>query len=174
MKQKVALARILLHDPPILLLDEPTAGLDPLITKTVREHLLGGDDRGRKTILVSTHNLDEAARVCDEIAIIHKGRILEKGSWEELRERHTSRGRVVIRLRELRETHGDVVRQTDTVSELILDPDRNALSYTSADVAGTNPGIIARLAAAGADIVSVEVEGASLEEAYLRLIGETE
>jgi len=174
MKQKVALARILLHDPPILLLDEPTAGLDPLITKTVREHLLGGDDRGRKTILVSTHNLDEAARVCDEIAIIHKGRILEKGSWEELRERHASRGRVVIRLRELRETLGDVVRQTDTVSEVMLEPDRNALSYTAADVAGTNPGIIARLAAAGADIVSVEVEGASLEEAYLRLIGETD
>ncbi len=174
MKQKVALARILLHDPPILLLDEPTAGLDPLITKTVREHLLGGDDRGRKTILVSTHNLDEAARVCDEIAIIHKGRILEKGSWEELRERHASRGRVVIHLRELRGTHGALVRQTGTVSELLLDPDRNTLAYTAADVTEINPGIITRLAAAGADIVSVEVEGTSLEQAYLKLIGETE
>jgi len=174
MKQKVALARILLHDPPILLLDEPTAGLDPLITKKVREHLLGGDDRGRKTILVSTHNLDEAARVCDEIAIIHKGRILEKGSWEELRERHSSRGRVVIHLRELRGSHADLVRQSGSVSEMMLDPDRNTLAYTAADVAETNPGIIARLAAAGADIVSVEVEGTSLEQAYLRLIGETD
>jgi ABC-2 type transport system ATP-binding protein len=174
MKQKVALARILLHDPPILLLDEPTAGLDPLITKTVREHLLGGDDRGRKTILVSTHNLDEATRVCDEIAIIHKGRILEKGSWEELRERHASRRRVVIHLRELQERHGALVRQTGTVSEPILDPDRSTLSYTATDVAETNPGIIARLAAAGAAIVSVEVEGTSLEEAYLRLIGQSE
>jgi len=174
MKQKVALARILLHDPPILLLDEPTAGLDPLITKTVREHLLGGDDRGRKTILVSTHNLDEATRVCDEIAIIHKGKILEKGSWEELRERHTSRGRVVIHLRELQETHGALVRQTGTVSELVADPDRNTLSYTAADIVETNPGIIARLAAAGADIISVEVEETSLEEAYLGLIGELE
>jgi ABC-2 type transport system ATP-binding protein len=174
MKQKVALARILLHDPPILLLDEPTAGLDPLITKTVREHLLGGDDRGRKTILVSTHNLDEAARVCDEIAIIHKGRILEQGSWEELRERHVSRGRVVIHLRELRETHKALLRQTGTVSELMFDPDRKTMTYAAADVAETNPGIIARLAAAGADIVSVEVEGASLEQAYLRLIGQSE
>ncbi len=174
MKQKVALARILLHDPPILLLDEPTAGLDPLITKTVREHLLGGDDRGRKTILVSTHNLDEAARVCDEIAIIHKGRVLEQGSWEELRERHVSRGRVVIHLRELRENYRALLRQTGTVSELMFDPDRKTLTYAAEDVAQTNPGVIARLAAAGADIVSVEVEGASLEEAYLRLIGETE
>jgi ABC-2 type transport system ATP-binding protein len=173
MKQKVALARILLHDPPILLLDEPTAGLDPLITKTVREHLLGGDDRGRKTILVSTHNLDEAARVCDEIAIIHKGRILEKGSWEELRRRHASGGRVVIHLRELQQKHGDLVRQTGVLSELTLDPNRNTLAYRTEDVAETNPGVISRLAAAGAHIVSVEVEGASLEEAYLRLIGET-
>jgi ABC-2 type transport system ATP-binding protein len=172
MKQKVALARILLHDPPILLLDEPTAGLDPLITKKVREHLLGGDDRGRKTILVSTHNLDEAARVCDEIAIIHKGRILEKGSWEELRERHASRGRVVVHFRELREMYGALVRQAGNVSEMVLDPDRNTLAYTAEDVTETNPGVIARLAAAGADIVSVEVEGASLEQAYLRLVGQ--
>jgi ABC-2 type transport system ATP-binding protein len=173
MKQKAALARILLHDPPILLLDEPTAGLDPLITKTVREHLLSGDDRGRKTILVSTHNLDEAARVCDEIAIIHNGKILEQGSWEELRERHASQGRVVIRLRQLQETHGALVKQAGTVSEIMLDPDRNTLTYTAQDVAETNPDVIARLAAEGAEIVSVEVEGASLEQAYLRLIGES-
>ena len=171
MKQKVALARILLHDPPILLLDEPTAGLDPLITKKVREHLLGGNDRSTKTILISTHNLDEATRICDEIAIIHKGRILEKGSWEVLRERHASRGRVVMYLRELRESHGDLVRQAGAVSEITLDPDRNRLTYTAADVGKTNPVVIARLAAAGARIVSVEVEGASLDQAYLKLIG---
>jgi ABC-2 type transport system ATP-binding protein len=172
MKQKVALARILLHDPPILLLDEPTAGLDPLITKKVRDHLLGGDDRGKKTILVSTHNLDEAARVCDEIAIIHKGRILEKGSWDELRRRHTSRGRVVIQFRELRETYGDLVEEADGLSKVMLDPHRNTATYTAEDYAATNPGVIARLAAAGAEIVSVEAEGTSLEQAYLKLIGE--
>ncbi len=170
MKQKVALARILLHDPPILLLDEPTAGLDPLITKKVREHLLGGKDRKRKTILISTHNLDEAIRVCDEIAIIHKGRILEKGSWEELRERHASGCRVVMYLRELREDHADLVKESGAVSEIALDPDRNRLAYTAADVAETNPLVIARLAAAGARIVSVEVEGAGLDQAYSRLI----
>jgi len=174
MKQKVALARILLHDPPILLLDEPTAGLDPLITKKVRDRLLGGEDRGKKTILVSTHNLDEAARVCDEIAIIHKGKILEKGSWEELRRRHTSRGRVVIQFRELRETYGDLVEQADGLSKVMRDPHRNTVTYTAEDYASTNPGVIARLAAAGAEIVSVEAEGTSLEQAYLKLIGETE
>ncbi len=174
MKQKVALARILLHDPPILLLDEPTAGLDPLITKKVREHLLGSDRSGKKTILVSTHNLDEAARVCDEIAIIHKGRILEKGSWEALRRRHAARGRVAIRLREVRDAHGDLVRQTGSVSEMMIDPVRNTLSYTTEDYVATNPAIVARLGAAGAKIVSVEVEETSLEQAYLKLIGQPE
>jgi ABC-2 type transport system ATP-binding protein len=172
MKQKAALARILLHDPPILLLDEPTAGLDPLITKKVRDHLLGGDDRGKKTILVSTHNLDEAARVCDEIAIIHRGRILEQGSWEELRKRHTARGRVVIQFRELQETMVHLLEQTVGLSEVTPDPARNTVTYTATDYAETNPGLIARLAAAGAKIVAVEVEGTSLERAYLELIGE--
>ena len=174
MKQKVALARILLHDPPILLLDEPTAGLDPLITKTVREHLLGGDDRGRKTILVSTHNLDEATRVCDEIAIIHKGRILEKGSWEELRERHASRGRVVIHLRELRETHGALVRQTGTVSELLLDPDRNTNDLHGNGCCRHQPGY--HRPAGGRRCGHRLRRGGGNEpgEAYLRLIGELE
>jgi ABC-2 type transport system ATP-binding protein len=174
MKQKAALARILLHDPPILLLDEPTAGLDPLITKKVRDRLLGGNDRGKKTILVSTHNLDEATRVCDEIAIIHRGRILEKGSWEELRERHTSRGRVIVRFRALRETYGDLVRQAGRASEVTLDRNRNTMTYLAEDWAEANPGIIAGLVAAGAEIVSVEVVGTSLEQAYLKLIGEPE
>jgi ABC-2 type transport system ATP-binding protein len=172
MKQKVALARILLHDPPILLLDEPTAGLDPLITRKVREHLLGGDPGGRKTILVSTHNLDEATRVCDEIAIIHRGSILEKGSWEQLRQKQAAAGRVRIRLRSLQKSHAEVVMEAGPVSDMTVEPDLDTLAYTTEDVAETNPAVIARLAAAGAEIVSVEVEGASLEEAYLKLLGE--
>jgi ABC-2 type transport system ATP-binding protein len=173
MKQKVALARILLHDPPVLLLDEPTAGLDPLITKKVREHLLEGDPGRRRTILVSTHNLDEAARICDEIAILHRGKTLETGSWEELRKRHASTGRVVVRLREVREGFAERVREASAVSGLAVDPDRNTITYLADDYAEANPLVIARLAAAGAEIVSVEVEGAGLEQAYLKLIGGT-
>lgn len=174
MKQKVALARILLHDPPILLLDEPTAGLDPLITKKVREHLLGGDARRRRTILVSTHNLDEAARICDEIAIIHKGKTLEKGSWGDLRQRHASCARVVIQLRKACQAHADLVQGAPSVSDLHLDLDRNTLAYTAGDYAEANPLIVRRLAEAGAGVVSVEVEGTRLEQAYLKLVGETE
>jgi len=171
MKQKVALARILLHDPPILLLDEPTAGLDPLISKKVRDYLLGGGDRCRKTVLVSTHHLDEASRVCDEIAILHQGRLLERGTWEELRLRHTGQGRVSIRLIELREEYARVLEGTQGLRDLQIDLARQTLTYLTDDTARTNPEVVSRLAGAGAPVLSVTVDGGTLEEAYLKLIG---
>ncbi len=171
MKQKVALARILLHDPPILLLDEPTAGLDPLISKKVRDYLLGQNSSEKKTILVSTHNLDEASRVCDEIAIIRRGRIVERGSWEELRQRHASKGNVKIRLKELRREFVSAIEQLPGISEVQLDFKQKSICFLTRDPAETNPIAIASLAQAGVPIISVEIESMTLEQAYLKLIG---
>jgi ABC-2 type transport system ATP-binding protein len=170
MKQKVALARILLHDPPILLLDEPTAGLDPLISKKVRDYLLGRGGRPKKTVLVSTHHLDEAGRVCDEIAIIHRGRILEQGTWEDLRLRHAGPCRVTVHLAALSEEFGLALRDLDQVADLRLDFARRTLSYATGDMVRANPAVISRLVAAGAAIVAVDPGGTTLEEAYLKLI----
>ena len=171
MKQKVALARILLHDPPILLLDEPTAGLDPLISRKVRDYLLGIPGRPKKTVLVSTHHLDEASRVCDEIAIIHEGHILEKGTWEELRVRHTGQVRVTVLLTDLRQEYGLALRALERVRNLRLDFTRRTLSFETDDPAFTNPRVISCLVAAGASVVTVEAGSATLEQAYLDLIG---
>jgi len=170
MKQKVALARILLHDPPILLLDEPTAGLDPLISKRVRDYLLGRTG-AKKTILVSTHNLDEAGRFCDEIAVIKAGRILDRGSWEALRRRHASRGITTIRLREVTDAMERAVRSSEGVRDLRVDKAQGILCCTTDDTARTHPEVIARLVAAGAAVLTVEVGGTTLEEAYMNLIG---
>jgi len=170
MKQKVALARILLHDPPILLLDEPTAGLDPLISKKMRDYLLGRNSGPKKTVLVSTHHLDEASRVCDEIAIIYKGRIVEQGSWEELRARHAGTGDVTITLGELRESFGELLEGLSGLNGLSLDFKQKQLSYTTDRVAETNPKVVAALAAAGASVISVHVGVMTLEQAYLKLI----
>jgi len=87
MKQKVSLARVLLHNPPILFLDEPTLGLDPTFAKYIRgiikEKL--NQEMG-KTILLTTHYMDEADKLCDRIAIMNKGRIVALGSPKELKQ----------------------------------------------------------------------------------------
>ena len=84
MKQKVSIARAIVHDPPILIMDEPTTGLDVLVSQTLLGFIEEARDAGR-CVLFSTHIMSEAERLCDRIAIIHKGRIRASGTLEELR-----------------------------------------------------------------------------------------
>ena len=86
MQQKVALARALLHEPTVLFLDEPTAGLDPLATRAVRELILGMK-HARRSIVLCTHDLDEAERLADQVAIMQSGHILALDTPGALRER---------------------------------------------------------------------------------------
>lgn len=84
MKQRLALARALLHEPPLLFLDEPTAGLDPEAARQVTE-LIGRLSRQEgRTVLLCTHNLNEAQRLCDRVAVMDRGRLLALGTLEEL------------------------------------------------------------------------------------------
>jgi sodium transport system ATP-binding protein len=85
MKQKVSLARTVVHEPPVLVLDEPTTGLDVLNAREIRERISRLRDIG-KTVLFSTHIMAEAEKLCDRIAVIHEGRLLGLGTLEELRE----------------------------------------------------------------------------------------
>ncbi len=84
MKQKVSIARTMAHDPPVLIFDEPTAALDVLNAMELRE-VIAGLRRELKAIVFSTHLMPEAEQLCDRMAIIHRGRILETGTLEELR-----------------------------------------------------------------------------------------
>lgn len=83
MKQKVALARAVVHDPPVLIFDEPTSGLDVLASQTVVEFIRQGADAG-KTILLSTHNMTLAQKLCQSAAIIHQGRIICQNPISEI------------------------------------------------------------------------------------------
>lgn len=90
MKQRLSIARVVLHDPPVLIFDEPTAGLDVLGAREVLD--LVRDFRGRgRTVIFSTHIMSEAERVCDEVAIIERGDLLAQGTVDALRARAASR-----------------------------------------------------------------------------------
>ncbi len=86
MKQKVSIARTIIHDPPVLIFDEPTSGLDVLVARNVLESIRELREQG-KCILFSTHIMREVEKLCDRVAIIHRGRLLAMGTLAELRER---------------------------------------------------------------------------------------
>ena len=87
MKQKVSVARAVVHDPPVLIFDEATAGLDVLVARALLNTVAELRDQG-KCIVFSTHIMREAEKLCDRIAILHRGHILAEGTLEELRDRH--------------------------------------------------------------------------------------
>ena len=84
-KQRVSIARATLHDPPVMFFDEPTAGLDVVASQAVLEFIEAARDRG-KTILFSTHIMSEVERLCDDVAVVHDGRLVGSGSAESLKE----------------------------------------------------------------------------------------
>jgi sodium transport system ATP-binding protein len=87
MRQKVSIARAIVHDPPVMIFDEPTLGLDVLVARAVLDNIKRLRDQG-KCILYSTHIMREVEKLCDQVAIVSKGRIQTAGTLEELRERH--------------------------------------------------------------------------------------
>ncbi len=87
MKQKVSIARTIVHDPPVLIFDEPTTGLDVLVARAVIKTIESLRDQG-KCIIYSTHIMREVEKLCNRVAIIHKGRILAAGTIEELESEH--------------------------------------------------------------------------------------
>ena len=166
MKQKVAIARALVHNPDYIFLDEPTAALDPEAAKTVREFLLDLKKEGR-TIFLNTHNLDEAQRVCDRIGVL-RTHLLAVGAPDELASRYFGRA-TLIQLREVRPEHLQAVRSIPNV--LDVRQEDSSLIVDVADPKRDNPAIVSKLVSLGADIAYVEDVKRSLEEIYLKLIG---
>ena len=89
MRQRLALARAILHEPKALFLDEPTSGLDPGTARGIHKLIQNLRDNGA-TVFLTTHNMEEAAKLCDHVALLHKGRIVEQGAPAEICERHNA------------------------------------------------------------------------------------
>jgi len=167
MKQKLALARALVHEPKILFMDEPTANLDPESAKTVRDFILEIKKQGR-TIFLNTHNLDEAQRVCDRIGIL-KTKLLTIGSPEQLRESLTG-PKTEIRLAQINEALVSELRKRIPNKIEVAD---NKLIIDVADPDKENPTIIAAIASAGGLIQEVTHLVPTLEDVYLQIVKET-
>jgi ABC-2 type transport system ATP-binding protein len=167
MKQKLAIARALVHDPQILFMDEPTANLDPEASKAVREFILDLK-KEKRTIFLNTHNLDEAQRICDRVGILNT-RLMAIGTFEELESSVSGRRTVVIQLRRVDDAILESLRRLD-VKDLLREGDK--LSVSVMDPEEENPGIVDAIVGSGGRIVSVSVLGSSLEDAYLKLVRE--
>ena len=165
MKQKLAIARSLLHEPRILFLDEPTAALDPEAAHMVREFVQELRKEGR-TIFLTTHNLDEADRLCDRIGVF-KSRLLVIDSPANLRTRLFGR-KVVFHLHQADEKLASLIEGLPFVREARLIDDK--LVVTLDDPEAHNPEMVRTLVGAGAEIVFVGELRRSLEDVYLQLI----
>jgi ABC-2 type transport system ATP-binding protein len=165
MKQKLAIARALLHEPQILFLDEPTAGLDPEAARLVRDFIEELRKEGR-TIFLCTHNLDEADRLCDRIGVF-KTRLLVMDTPDRLRSQLFGR-KVVFHLRKSDQAMADSINQLPCVHEAkIID---NKLLVTLDDPETNNPFIVRKLVEEGADIQFVGELRHSLEDVYMQFV----
>ena len=167
MKQKLALARSLVHEPKILFMDEPTSNLDPESAKTVRDFILEIKKQGR-TIFLNTHNLDEAQRIFDRIGIL-KTKLLTIGTPEQLRE-SLSRPKTEIQLAQVSEAMVNSLRKLITNK---IEVSGNKLIIDVTDPDKENPAIIAAIASAGGLIQEVTQIVPTLEDVYLQIVKET-
>jgi ABC-2 type transport system ATP-binding protein len=171
MKQKAAIARALVHEPPVLLLDEPATALDPEMTQTLRELIVSLRAQHR-AILLCTHDLDEAQRISDRVVIVDRGRIVREGATEELR----SAGRPSFRAELVAEE--PAVRAALLGAGVTLDgvspgAGRLEVRWSTDDPAENNTRALRALLDAGVRVISLNAETRSLEDAYLAIIKES-
>ncbi len=165
MRQKLAIARALLHEPRLLFLDEPTAGLDPEASRLVRDFISELRKQGR-TIFLCTHNLDEADRLCDRIGVF-KTHLLVVDTPGNLRSQLFGR-KVVFHLREASQSHAISLQSLHYVKQArVID---NKLVVSLDDPELHNPEIIRLLVQNGADVQFVGELRHSLEDVYLQLV----
>ncbi|MGA1974943.1 MAG: ABC transporter ATP-binding protein [Conexivisphaerales archaeon] len=165
MKQKIAIARALVHDPRVIFLDEPTANLDPESAKTVRDFILELK-KEKRTILLNTHNLDEAQRVCDRIGVLRTS-LLAVGSPQKLRESLWGR-KTVIHLARVDDGMVSAVRGLGFTRIEAFD-NKVIVDVDDGDV--DNPKIVSAVVGAGGRVQYVTELRPTLEDIYLKLVG---
>jgi len=165
MKQKIAIARALIHDPEILFLDEPTVNLDPESSKIVRDFILELK-KDNKTIFLNTHNLDEAQRICDKIGILNT-KLKVIGTPKELEESLWGKKTVI----QLEQVTDSILKTLDSLisRKIVLDKNRIIIDVVNPEI--ENPEIVNAVVGAGGHIQYVTELSPTLEDAYLKFVG---
>ncbi len=168
MKQKLAIIRATVHRPPVLFLDEPTAGLDPEAAKEIRDLMAELSQHEKCTILLSTHHLEDAEKLCSRVLIMNKGRCLLVGSPDELRQKISGAPIIEVGLIQVTSKILAAVKENGFVKA--VKQDQATLRLTVEDVQVATPEVVRSIVEAQGQILSVNVLRPSLEEAYLKLI----
>lgn len=164
MKQKLSVARALVHEPKILFLDEPTANLDPEASKTVRDFILDLKSE-KRTIFLNTHNLDEAQKLSDKIGILQT-KLLTVGTPEELKASLWGTKTEIT----LAHPSEAVVGALQKLAPGMFEADGAKILVNVKDAALDNPRIIAAVVSAGGEIVTVTQKTSTLEDVYLKFV----
>ena len=169
MMQRLSIARAMMHDPEVLFLDEPSAGLDPQTRLLLSEIVRAYNARG-KTILLTTHNMEEADGLCQRLAIVDHGKVIALGTPQELKQSIPGGFVVRIHLTDTPATLIDTIRELDGVSE-VRTPSQDQLDIY-ADRGGTLvPAVVAAASNAGATIRDLHIAEPSLENLFLHHTG---
>jgi ABC-2 type transport system ATP-binding protein len=166
-KQKIAIARALIHEPQVLFLDEPTANLDPEASKTVRDFILDLK-KEKTTIFLNTHNLDEAERLCDRIAIL-KTKLIAVDSPKNL-ERSLYNRKTIVHLKQVTNSVLAAVKKLDSIKNVRVS--ENKLILDIDDPEAVNPEVVRAIVEADGNIQYVTELRSTLEDVYLKLIRE--
>ena len=172
MKQKLAIARALVHEPPVLFLDEPTSGLDPESSKEVRDLIAILSANEKVTVLLCTHNLEDAQKLCFRVMIINRGKKVIVGRTNDLRNRISGTLKVEITLKNLTPEIVTAVKNIPHVKQVHQDESTSKFSVNVDDIESDTPELVKKVVEVGGLILGVNVVRPSLEEAYIKLIKE--
>jgi ABC-2 type transport system ATP-binding protein len=169
MRQKLALARALMHEPPVLLLDEPTSAMDPESARLVRDEIARLRS-SQRSIIICTHNLAEAESLADIIAIIYRGRILLTGSLDELKRQILGPVEYEVQLSHPWQPNGLILPKGVTLSE----NNESRLRFRVERPQETNPVLLRQLTEAQAPVVTLQEVSRSLEQVYLKAMADAQ
>ena len=171
MRQKLAIAKAVVHRPEVLFLDEPSSGLDPKAAKDIRDLMEGMSRQEKHTIVLCTHNLEEAERLCSRVMIIRKGAALATGSVEDLRKKLHGAPELEVSLEEVNDRLIKATAKLEGVRAVNATV-KGTLIYDIDDPEARTPDVVRSLVQAGGRIKSVNILRPSLEDAYLELTKE--